>query len=279
MLNSAGLKDKQYLLFRTYTISEPVLNNTSIWIPKSRSSLNESKMKPDYHSSTKFEWGEIYRWDHEALLNLEPFVISIKENVKSLPAYPPVSGDFINSCLSKNDPLCKSADKLRKIIAKLDINNQERESVEKIKEHIIQHLKYEYPPRTRNAEDVLENMCSDCAGYHAVFVTLLRMINIPAVMDFGARLPDCSPHVWAWWYDTEKKEWNFEDLNDLQKQLEPSDRVSFTLGTGLKGTSFPKEIQFLQNSLVWDWNYNLHSSIFKKKVRVDIKIEAKLLNG
>ena len=279
LMQQMNATNHRYSLDRKYILEEQPYSKSTIWIPKARSSTIHN-INPKISGSTKYEWGEIYVWTTKSLFKLYPFTVNINEEVNCMPTEPPTSDDFINKCLRFNEPLCtplnEAHKKLNEININPELNNNPSLVVNSIVKYLSKNMIYEYPPKTRDAESVAVTMKSDCGGYHSLFVTLMRILKIPAVMDFGARLPGCTPHVWAWWFDMHNKKWNIIDINDIQNNIPLSHRVSFTLGTGLNDFGYPRKVVFLQNSLVWDWNYDLHKKYFSKTVKVNVLIDAKL---
>lgn len=158
---------------------------------------------------------------------------------------------FIRSCLAKNAPLTEIDDTIKNYAAQFH-QTTAAGLVKAISRHLVSFLDYSYPPLTRQASQVLSLQTSDCGGYHALLVAILRFKNIPSTLNFGWRVGVQQPHVWATWWDKEKKTWNFIDLNDLQEDRPYSPRILMTLGTNPQlDPPFPRPIEFLQGGLAW----------------------------
>lgn len=268
------MDQKQLKLKRTCHFSHLPFSDTSVWIPFTRGVSSESRsFNITPQKIIPMEGFDIGIWNYKALLPLQKYKIEIVETISQMPPAPPTTEAFIKACLLENAPLVRIDDQILNRVKKLGIqsNSTQVEKVQKVTDFIVQTLSYEYPPKVREAIDVLSTSTSDCGGYHALFAALLRSVGIPVAIDFGFRLPKMTPHVWAWWYDVSVKQWNMIDLNDIQTKSSIGNRVSFSLNTGHEIKYFPKPVQFIQEKLSWDWNFDLHKKIFGRVTTSEIE--------
>lgn len=221
-----------------------------LWVPTPLGTKAEYSIPPDSSKELLNLGCRINYWNK---LPLESLVLKSSFENSGIARTPSLSKDFIAKALSENKSWVEVSEKIKKLPMVEEIKSlKDEEKIAKIKEFILSFIKYEYPPETRVAEEVLDVGKSDCGGYHALFVALSRSVGVSAVMDFGFRALSDQAHVWAWWFNKESKKWVMEDLNDEQSKRVPTDRVSFVLGTNPKLIpAYPRSVLFLQSHLVW----------------------------
>jgi hypothetical protein len=265
-----------YQLTRTLKISQPFNYRTGLWVPAARGATISNISLEPHIEHVLSSAARINHWIFKGLLPTT-HTIEIVENIPIKPPAPPTDSEFITSCLNLQQPLIKldhtaPTSQLLTQLKGPDITT----TVGNVINYIADKFTYQYPPQTRDINEVLACNTSDCGGYHAAFVGLLRLLEIPAIMDFGARLPTCTPHVWAWWWNHDTHEWTMIDINDEQMKAPLSQRVSFALGTAPAIPTFPKPVTFIQNYLLWDFNFDTRLLKQHLKAELEMKVVAEL---
>jgi hypothetical protein len=251
---------KKYKIKRIFSLKIPKNSNIGIWIPISRGSdkYNSNIVVSDIYENenTKVLFWEFKKRDKN---RMEKLVLEqvINARVNS----PQIEEDYLRRCTRLDEDLTSSNKQILELAKELTANIQNNsKKVEVVTNYLVNNLEYEYPPKQREATKVFDSKKSDCGGYHALLVSILRSLNIPSIMDFGAKLPAFSPHVWSWWFNNETERWNMVDLNDIQNNIVNVDRVSYSLGTNPIIENFPIKILFIQNYLAWDYNYDFNKT-------------------
>ena len=221
-----------------------------LWIPTPKDVIAKFSFNPTSSTFTQDVGCTINFWGEIPLKNT---VITCFYEHPGTPRIPPTTERFISKALARNDALTYITTELLDIPLIKDIESLVvPEQIQAIKSYLVKKLKYEYPPQTREAGEVLEINKSDCGGYHSAFVALCRSLKIPAVLDFGFRTKNDNYHTWAWWFDKITNTWTMEDLNDEQNHTSKEGRVSMTLSTAPDLIPpYPKPILYLQSHLAW----------------------------
>lgn len=122
--------------------------------------------------------------------------------------------------------------------------------------YLARFLEYEENPTSRVASQVAKVMRSDCGGYHSLLCSLERIKGNPALLAFGFwGNMDEVYHTTA--FILKDGLWQQRDLNDKQDNngiLTPF--VPISIGTEIEiktneTPEFPRQVEFLQHSLVW----------------------------
>jgi hypothetical protein len=163
--------------------------------------------------------------------------VILRRDVVSFPPPPDLDPKL---CLKNDERFCKW--KEGGYIEKLTSQHKDLAEDEKVLffgEMIKSRIKYSYPrARYEYTDKVLEEKLSqDCLGLHGVLCAMLRSSGIPSVLDVGLRLNyQDQPHVWLWYFSSEKEGWQMVDINDSPTKPLIGDeieypRMSVSLGT------------------------------------------------
>lgn len=238
--------ETRYEITRNITVEANNILNASIWLALARNSSVEYSLKPDFVTNSNRV--AIAKWN---IKGNKSWRVQIQEVVIKFPSPPKLTpSEYLGlekDLIVPDKAIKERAESLR--------SSNVAESVKNITNYLVKSLKYHYPPKSRDAKSVFESKESDCGGYHILFVSMLRCLKIPSVVDFGMRLPKYTPHVWSWYYDKDSNKWQFIDINDIQDNKKDLDRVSYSLGVNPLVKDFPAKVQFLQNRLFWDYNF------------------------
>jgi|GEM_PF-6594836 len=236
----------EYKITRNIEVTSSTKLNASIWVALARGAKVKYSLEPNFVSDT--QRANIANWE---IKEGTKWAVEIQEQVDSFPQPPKLEpGEYL--ALDK-DLIAPSKAIQEK--AKSLMGSNITDTINNIANYLVKELKYQHPPEFRDATTVFNTKQSDCGGYHTLLVSMLRSLNIPSVVDFGMRLPKYTPHVWAWYYNKDSKKWEFIDINDIQDNKTALNRVSYSLGVNPVVKEFPAKVQFIQNILIWDFNF------------------------